>query len=102
MGSQGVARAAATGAPEPNLKLGRLLKTGLLLNEASLDTQTELNTLVTIVDLPTPGQPIEYLLGLRNFYVLTRYNKSFFYAAAVHQLSQHIKQRMGHGIAQNS
>ncbi len=93
--SQSIAQAAANGYPEPKRTLGQLLKAGLLLNEAFLDIRAELDTPVTVVDLPTPGQPVEYLLGLRNFYVLTRYNKSFFYAAAVYQLSQCIKQRVG-------
>jgi membrane-bound lytic murein transglycosylase B len=39
----------------------------------------------------------EYWMGLQNFYVITRYNRSTMYAMAVHQLSQEIKQKHERG-----
>jgi membrane-bound lytic murein transglycosylase B len=54
----------------------------------------EASTPVTIIDLPTPAQPTQYKLGLQNFYVLTRYNRSFFYALAVYELGQRVKARI--------
>jgi membrane-bound lytic murein transglycosylase B len=40
-----------------------------------------------LIDLATPGSETEYRLGYHNFYVLTRYNRSAFYAAAVADLA---------------
>ncbi|MDD5240846.1 MAG: lytic murein transglycosylase B [Sulfuricella sp.] len=44
-----------------------------------------------LIDLVTPQQPMEYRLGYRNFYVLTRYNRSSFYAMAVYDLGQTLR-----------
>lgn len=93
-GSIGIAQAAADGQAEPHWALQQLLRAGMLLEERGVDTVSEAGTPVTVIDLPTPGQPTQYMLGLRNFYVLTRYNRSFFYALAVYQLGQRVKAQM--------
>ncbi|MCA3193043.1 MULTISPECIES: lytic murein transglycosylase B [unclassified Cupriavidus] len=93
-GSLGVASAAADGEPWPTRTLNQLTKAGLRVDEP-IDVQREGETGVLIVDLPTPDQPTEYMIGLRNFYVLTRYNRSFFYALAVYQLGEAVKAAMG-------
>jgi membrane-bound lytic murein transglycosylase B len=93
-GSQGIAQAAADGQPEPHWPLAQLLRSGLVLNEPGVDIAAEEGTPVTVIDLPTPGRPAEYMLGLKNFYVLTRYNRSFFYALAVYQLGMRVKAQM--------
>jgi membrane-bound lytic murein transglycosylase B len=93
-GTLGIAQAAADGQPEPHWPLSQLLRAGLLLDEPGLDMAAEGGTPVTIVDLPSPGLPTEYRLGLKNFYVLTRYNRSFFYALAVYELGERVKARM--------
>ena len=41
------------------------------------------------------GSGYEYWLGLHNFYVITRYNHSTYYAMAVYQLGNAVKGRMG-------
>lgn len=45
----------------------------------------------TLVDLVTPGERTEYWLGYQNFYAITRYNRSSFYAMSVHQLAQALR-----------
>jgi membrane-bound lytic murein transglycosylase B len=101
-GSLGVAQAAADGQPEPHWPLDQLLRAGLLLNEPGVDIASEAGTPVTVVDLPSPGRGTEFMLGLKNFYVLTRYNRSFFYALAVYQLGQRVKAQMEAGDAANT
>jgi membrane-bound lytic murein transglycosylase B len=44
-----------------------------------------------LIDLTTPDAPTEYRLGYNNFYVLTRYNRSSFYAAAVADLAETLR-----------
>ncbi|HVW49539.1 MAG TPA: lytic murein transglycosylase B [Trinickia sp.] len=93
-GSLGVAQAAADGQPQPHWPLAQLLRAGMLLDQPGLDLTSEASTPITVIDLPTPGQPTEYMLGLQNFYALTRYNRSFFYALAVYELGQRVKARI--------
>ena len=44
-----------------------------------------------LIDLITPMATTEYRLGYRNFYVITRYNRSSFYAAAVMDLAAELQ-----------
>jgi len=44
-----------------------------------------------LIDLTTPDAPTEYRLGFNNFFVLTRYNRSSFYAAAVMDLAERLR-----------
>lgn len=45
-----------------------------------------------LIDLATPNKPTEYRLGYRNFWVITRYNRSSFYAASVMDLAAALAQ----------
>jgi membrane-bound lytic murein transglycosylase B len=70
---------------EPSLDSGTLIAAGVRSPGREL-----IGKPATMVDLITPDAPTEYWLGFRNFYVITRYNKSYFYAMAVHQLSREL------------
>jgi membrane-bound lytic murein transglycosylase B len=48
-----------------------------------------------LVELESPDSPPVHLVGLQNFYALTRYNRSSFYAAAVNDLADEIKVARG-------
>ncbi len=71
---------------EPKTPLAELKRYGV-------ETRTDLalETPVALIELESPGAATEYRLGLRNFYVLTRYNRSVLYASAVYDLAQEIK-----------
>jgi membrane-bound lytic murein transglycosylase B len=50
-----------------------------------------------LIDLVTPEAATEYWLGYQNFYVITRYNRSSFYAMAVFQFSQALREHRARG-----
>ncbi len=51
----------------------------------------EPDTLCALIELETPAKPAEFLAGLHNFWVITRYNRSSFYAASVIELAAALK-----------
>lgn len=55
----------------------------------AVDTPDE--TRFALIDLPNADAAPDYTLGPRNFYVLTRYNRSSFYAMAVIELGQAVR-----------
>lgn len=70
----------------PRLKVSELREKGIRSLADPLAT-------VALIDLPSVGAPTEYWLGFENFYVITRYNRSSFYAMAVFQLAEEIRAR---------
>jgi membrane-bound lytic murein transglycosylase B len=46
---------------------------------------------ISIFELPTPGLPSKFVAGFANFEVVTRYNRSTFYASAVLELGDAIR-----------
>ena len=45
-----------------------------------------------LIDLVSPNQPTEYWIGFDNFYVITRYNRSSFYAMSVFMLAESLRE----------
>ena len=74
---------------EPKTPLSEMKRYGV-------ETRTDLalDTPVALIELESPGTATEYRLGLRNFFVLTRYNRSVLYASAVFDLAQELRLRM--------
>lgn len=50
---------------------------------------------VSIFELPTPGMSSKFFAGFNNFEVVTRYNRSTFYASAVLELGEAIRKMRG-------
>ncbi|MEK9719724.1 MAG: lytic murein transglycosylase B [Quisquiliibacterium sp.] len=85
---------------EANAQLGPLIAQGIepSFNAAQLSGSgvgvvgnVPEGTRLALVDLPNGDDPPDYLLGARNFYVVTRYNRSSFYATAVLELAQELR-----------
>ncbi len=73
----------------PTFSLTDLAAAGLATGAASVDS-------IALIDLPSgsdaSGRPlVTYLAGTQNFHVITRYNRSYFYAFSVIELGSTIK-----------
>jgi len=73
---------------KPAHSLEDIAQMGFVFDAAELDP----NTPATVIELEGESGP-EYWLGLNNFYVITRYNRSPLYAMAVTQLAEAIAQQ---------
>ena len=70
----------------PHTKIAELRKRGLVVPAAVADEEA----LATVFSLETESGP-RVFLGLDNFYVITRYNRSVNYAMAVNELAREIR-----------
>jgi len=73
----------------PNFTLGELETQGVTIERSGQDDQTP----VTLIELETEDGS-EHWVGLNNFHVITRYNRSPLYAMAVTQLAEAIRARV--------
>jgi membrane-bound lytic murein transglycosylase B len=83
-------RAYVDGGFEPKHSLATLARAGVEVPALAQRAEQR----AVLVELDAAGQPGEYRVGLQNFYVLTRYNRSAFYAAAVTDLAREIKSKL--------
>ena len=71
---------------EPSLRLGDLERAGVR-SPVPIPPATPL----ALIEFPNGDQPSEYILGVNNFYVITRYNRSSFYAMGVIELANRLR-----------
>jgi membrane-bound lytic murein transglycosylase B len=72
------------GGIKPRFSVEQLAQAGIraaVMSSASADA-------LALIELPTPNEPTQYVLATQNFYTITRYNQSSFYAMAVIELAQ--------------
>lgn len=74
--------------PKPELSIADLRAAGIA-SPLSLPADQPL----MLVDLPNGANPSSYVIGTGNFYAITRYNRSFFYAMTVTELAEVLHQR---------
>ena len=82
------AEAAANEGLAPNYDVAELKRLGVRVGSLADDAKAALFRM-------EGDDGTEYWLGLHDFYVITRYNRSAMYALAVLQLSQELRRRMG-------
>ncbi|MCC6209036.1 MAG: lytic murein transglycosylase B [Gammaproteobacteria bacterium] len=79
----------------PKTSLGEMLKSGVAPVQPLPE---DLSTV--LIRLEGENAP-EYWLGFKNFYVITRYNRSPLYAMAVYQLSEELRNQLRDSVAPN-
>ncbi len=72
---------------EPRFTVEELAARGLIALPAPAP-----GTKLALVDLPNGEDEADFALGARNFYVITRYNRSSFYAMAVIELAARLRE----------
>jgi membrane-bound lytic murein transglycosylase B len=77
-----------------------LKKSGVKFTGAGTGTQLPEDS-CSVVELPHPGKGSKYFAGFGNFEVITRYNRSTFYATAVLELAEAIRKARSTLTAEN-
>jgi len=80
--------------PVPKHTLEELALAGVRPRGPALPTDTR----AALLRLQTPDRPSDYRIALQNLYVLTRYNRSVFYALSVADLADQLRNERGSGL----
>ena len=78
---------------EPSKTIGELKEYGI-----SSPENIPADVKLSLIDLPNGDNPTQYVLGSKNFYAITRYNKSYMYAMSVYELGAAVKKAYDAGI----
>jgi membrane-bound lytic murein transglycosylase B len=79
----------------PTFTVARLQEKGAVLEGEALEHKGPL----ALVELQNGGEPPSYVAGTENFYVITRYNWSSYYAMAVIELGREVKEALSRTTA---
>jgi len=81
----------------PTFSVASFMAKGAVLEGAALQHPGPL----ALVELQNGDDPPQYVAGTENFYVITRYNWSSYYAMAVIELGREVKEALGRQSARN-
>src|SRR5690606_19817691 len=78
----------------PNLSWAQLRDAGARLQTGTGDDGWQQHPLGMVNLVDEPRNTVEYRVGTPNFFALTQYNRSYFYASSVADLAQELERRM--------
>lgn len=87
----GNAATLVTGGLSPTLTWQQLEEAGVQANGRAADWKQHKLGVVNLID--EPRSTVEYRVGTSNFFALTQYNRSYFYASSVADLAQELERR---------